>query len=65
MVSLSIPFLGLLGTVDEPMGWGVNERDVRPWLPRHGRLHVFEDIGHFLHIEQPREVADIVLEFIA
>jgi len=65
MVSLSIPFLGMLGTVDEPMGWGVNERDVRPWLPRNGRLHVFNDIGHFIHIEQPRAVADMVLEFIS
>jgi pimeloyl-ACP methyl ester carboxylesterase len=55
----------MLGTVDEPMGWGVNERDVRPWLPRNGRLHVFHDIGHFIHIEQPREVADMVLEFIS
>ena len=28
------------------------------------RLEVFDDIGHFLHIEQPRLIADLVLEFL-
>ena len=40
MAALTIPFLGFLGTVDEPMGWGARARDVKPWLPAGGRLEV-------------------------
>jgi pimeloyl-ACP methyl ester carboxylesterase len=65
MVALAVPFLGILGTVDEPMGWGARERDIRPWLPRHGRLEVLQDIGHFIHIEEPQRVANLVLEFLS
>jgi pimeloyl-ACP methyl ester carboxylesterase len=65
MASLAIPFLGLLGTVDEPMGWGTRARDVMTWLPQGGRLEVLEDVGHFIHIEQPERVADLVLDFLS
>ncbi len=30
-----------------------------------GRLVIVEGAGHFLHIEQPREIADLVLEHVA
>lgn len=65
MVSLPIPFLGILGTVDEPMGWGARARDVLPWIPQGGRLEVLEDIGHFIHIEDPERVSTLVLEFLS
>ena len=65
MVSLPIPFLGILGTVDEPMGWGARARDVLPWIPQGGRLEVLEDIGHFIHIEDPERVSKLVLEFLS
>lgn len=65
MVSLPIPFLGILGTVDEPMGWGARARDVLPWIPQGGRLEVLEDIGHFIHIEDPERVGALVLEFLS
>lgn len=65
MSSLSVPFLGLLGTIDEPMGWGTRARDVLPWIPRDGRVEVLEDTGHFIHIEQPEKVSKMVLEFLS
>ena len=65
MSALTVPFLGFLGTVDEPMGWGARARDVRPWLPAGGRLEVLDGIGHFIHIEEPRRVADMVLDFLS
>ena len=33
--------------------------------PAGGRIIPFDDTGHFIHIEQPRRVADSVLEFMA
>jgi pimeloyl-ACP methyl ester carboxylesterase len=65
MASLPIPFLGLLGTIDEPMGWGARARDILPWIPAGGRLEVLEDIGHFIHIEAPEKVSTMVLEFLS
>jgi len=59
-----IPMLALLGTEPEPMGWGVTRQDIEPYLPRHARLEVFQDTGHFIHIERPQETARLVLEFL-
>ena len=33
-------------------------------MPPGGRLEVLDDVGHFVHIEQPRVVADLVLEHL-
>jgi len=65
MAALTVPFLGFLGTVDEPMGWGARARDVKPWLPAGGRLEVLDGVGHFIHIEEPDHVAAAVLEFLS
>ena len=65
MAALTVPFLGLLGTIDEPMGWGARARDVLPWIPASGRLEVLKDIGHFIHIEEPELVSTMVLEFLS
>jgi len=59
-----IPLLAMLGTEDEPMGWGVKPADLAPRLPPGARLSVMAEAGHFIHIERPRETADIVLDFL-
>ena len=61
---IGVPVLALLGTEPDPMGWGTLEEDVRSHLPAGGRLVMVEGVGHFLHIEQPRQVADLVLEHL-
>ena len=58
------PMLGLLGLVPEQMGWGTNPDELRPYLPPNGELIAFEDVGHFIHIEKPDEVAALVLDFL-
>lgn len=58
------PLLGMTATVAEEMGWGTNADGLRPHLPPGARLIPFPDTGHFIHIEHPREVADLVLEFL-
>jgi pimeloyl-ACP methyl ester carboxylesterase len=62
--NLSPPMLGFMGLQPEPMGWGARPSDIEPYMPAGGRLEVFDDVGHFVHIERPRDVADLVLEFL-
>ena len=62
---LGVPLLGMIATVQEEMGMGATEESVTPYLPPGARLHVFEDTGHFLHIERPNDVAALVVEFLA
>ncbi len=62
---IGVPVLALLGTEVDPMGWGTLPDDVRSHLPAGGRLVIVEGAGHFLHIEKPRQVADLVLEHLA
>jgi pimeloyl-ACP methyl ester carboxylesterase len=65
LASLDVPFLGVLsGVQDDPMGWKSRRGDVEPFLPPGGQLEFCDDIGHFLHIEQPRYIADLVLDFL-
>ncbi|MDD9944791.1 MAG: alpha/beta hydrolase [Myxococcales bacterium] len=59
-----IPLLGIFGTENEPMGWGVDPEELRPYLPAHARVEVLEDTGHFIHIERPQRTAELVLEFL-
>lgn len=61
---IGVPFLGVLGLELEVMGWGTRPADVIPNLPPGGRLEALEGVGHFVHIEQPRLVADLVLEHV-
>jgi pimeloyl-ACP methyl ester carboxylesterase len=62
---LNIPMLGLMGKVPEQMGWGTEPEELRRFLPPGGELIAFDQVGHFVHIERPRDVADLVLEFLA
>jgi pimeloyl-ACP methyl ester carboxylesterase len=61
---LGMPLLAVLGMQPEMMGWGTQPEDVESHLPPAGRLEVLDDLGHFVHIEQPRRVADMVLDFL-
>ncbi len=61
---LGMPFLGILAREQEPMGWGTTADDIRPYLPAGGRLELFEDTGHFVHIERPNETAAMILDFL-
>jgi len=62
---IGVPVLAVLGTAPDPMGWGTAEADIVSHLPPNGRLVMLDDVGHFVHIERPREVADLVLEHVA
>jgi pimeloyl-ACP methyl ester carboxylesterase len=63
--ALGLPLLGVLGLVYEEMGWGTTPADVIPYLPPGARFVPLEETGHFVHIERPRHVADLVLEFLS
>lgn len=62
--AISMPFLAILGTEPETLGWVTRPEMVEPYLPVGGRLELLEGVGHFVHIEQPRRVADMVLDFL-
>ncbi len=61
---LAVPFMGVLGMEPELMGWGTRPSDVHPYLPMGARFVPLDGVGHFVHIEQPRLVADLVLDFL-
>jgi len=63
--AISVPLLGLLGLIPEDMGWGTQPGQLEPYLPPNAKMVYFEDSGHFVHIEKPREVADHVLDFLS
>ncbi len=62
---LSVPMLGVLSTEDEPMGWGTDLAGIESFLAPETRVIEMDGAGHFLHIEQPTAVADLVLEFLS
>jgi pimeloyl-ACP methyl ester carboxylesterase len=62
---MNLPLMALFGLVPEPMGWGASVEALGPHLPDGARVVALEDAGHFVHMEQPRRVADAVLEFLA
>jgi pimeloyl-ACP methyl ester carboxylesterase len=62
---IAVPVLGVLALETEAMGWGTQPEDVEPYLPPGARFEAFADAGHFVHIEQPHRVADLVVEFLS
>ena len=64
MRGFPVPLLAILGLIEEEMGWGTTAEFITPYLPPDARVVAFEDSGHFVHIEHPRRVADLVLEFL-
>jgi pimeloyl-ACP methyl ester carboxylesterase len=61
---LAVPMLGMLAVVQEAMGMGTTEAGIRPFMPPQSELVVFDDTGHFIHIERPDEVAKLTLDFL-
>jgi pimeloyl-ACP methyl ester carboxylesterase len=61
---LAVPLLGVLAGQREPMGFETHPDDLAPYLPPGARIEVFEQLGHFLHIEAPETLAELVLEFL-
>lgn len=61
---VGLPFLAVIGLEPEVMGWGTLPEDVVPYLPPDGELVALEGIGHFLHIEDPHRIRDLVVDFI-
>jgi pimeloyl-ACP methyl ester carboxylesterase len=61
---LGMPMLGVLGLEVEDMGWGTQPEDVVSYLPSGARFETLEGVGHFVHVEAPQLVADIVLDFL-
>ncbi len=62
---MGMPVLGVLGLELEVMGWGTRPDDVIPNLPPGARFVPLPGVGHFVHIEQPARIAELVLEFLA
>ena len=58
-----VPLFGILGQVHEPMSMGATEKNLAAHLPPNARVLTLE-AGHFLHIERPREIADLALEWL-
>jgi pimeloyl-ACP methyl ester carboxylesterase len=63
--SLPVPLLGILASELEPMGWDTRAPDVAPYLPPGARVIELPEVGHFVHIEQPKRVAELALGFLA
>ena len=61
---LGMPLLAVLGTQPEAMGWTTPADEVEPYLPPGSELVVLDDVGHFVHIEQPERIAKLVLGFL-
>jgi len=62
---IAAPVLAVLGAEPELMGWGTQPEDVLPILPAGAVFRALDGVGHFVHIEQPRLVADMVLDFLS
>ena len=63
--ALGQPVLAVLGMQQEVMGWGTMPEDVLPYMPPRGTFVQLDDAGHFVHIEQPEVVAELVLDFLS
>jgi pimeloyl-ACP methyl ester carboxylesterase len=65
LTGIQVPFLGVLATVSEEMGWGTTIDDIRRFAPTGARLVAPAGIGHFVHIERPDEMSELILDFLA
>ena len=61
---LRVPYLGVIGTVKEEMGWGTTPEEAFPILPDGAEFHALADTGHFVHIERPGDIAALVADFL-
>ena len=61
---LRVPYLGVIGTIKEEMGWGTTPEEAFPILPAGAEFHALADTGHFVHIERPEYVAEMTVNFL-
>jgi pimeloyl-ACP methyl ester carboxylesterase len=61
---IGVPFLGVLVTEYEEMGWDTKPEDLAGWVPPDGRIEVVEESGHFVHIEHPDRVVSMIVELV-
>ena len=61
---VGVPMLAVVGRQPERMGWLTPVDVIERNLPPDSRLEVVEDVGHFVHIEQPERIATLALEFL-
>ncbi|MGC5011724.1 alpha/beta fold hydrolase [Streptosporangium sp. DT93] len=59
-----VPILYLHGTRDGALGIGLTER-AAAFLPPGSRVEHVAEAGHFPHLERPREVNDLVLDWLS
>lgn len=59
-----VPLMALFSTITEPMGWDCTLEDIAAFLPATARALAMPDTGHFIHIERPRETADLIIDFL-
>ncbi len=59
-----VPLLALFSTIDEPMGWDCKLEDLIGYLPASAQAIAMADTGHCIHIERPRQTADLILDFL-
>lgn len=64
ITDIGAPYLTILATEPELLGFGTTVDDVRPYLPPRGRAIDMPGVGHFVHIEAPERVADAVLDHL-
>jgi pimeloyl-ACP methyl ester carboxylesterase len=64
LAGLAQPVLAVLGLEVEMMSWGTSPDDVRPYLPLGAKFVPLADTGHFVHIERPGVIADLIIEHI-
>jgi pimeloyl-ACP methyl ester carboxylesterase len=65
LAALSAPVLAVLGMQPERMGWGPASEETVELLPPGSESVSYDDVGHFVHIEQPHRVAKVVLAYLA
>ena len=61
---LRVPYLGVIGTVKEEMGWDTTPEEAFPILPDGAEFHALAETGHFIHIERPDDTALLTADFL-
>lgn len=62
---LGMPVLCVLGLEIEVLGWGTRPEDVQAVLPAGARFVPLDGVGHFVHIERPDVVGDLIVDFLS
>jgi pimeloyl-ACP methyl ester carboxylesterase len=61
---ISVPLCAVLVSETEEMGWGTQPEEISAWMPPEGRIEYVEGSGHFVHIEQPDAMVELVADVV-